>query len=116
MAVADDNNIEHNFLPTLPSTPSNHIRFYFCRHGQTDYNKSHSIQGRGINSNLNATGQKQANCIGTCFQSIPLDLVCSSSLTRAIETCNSIRQYQNSDVEYMKLSDFDERACYILFF
>ncbi len=37
---------------------------YLARHGETDYNRNRIVQGRGVNSQLNATGRAQAERLG----------------------------------------------------
>lgn len=69
---------------------------FFVRHGQTDYNAQHVIQGQCDRSNvpgvrdigLNETGQNQARQLAAFFQSngVHFDLILSSDLRRAMET------------------------------
>ena len=59
---------------------------YFVRHGQTDYNLNHIVQGSGINSSLNATGRSQARAFYQYYQNVPFDLVITSALQRTAQT------------------------------
>lgn len=61
------------------------MKIYLVRHGETDWNKQLIIQGRTDNP-LNETGRKQANRSKQFFKDIDIDLIVSSSLSRAIET------------------------------
>ncbi|KAF0682424.1 Aste57867_25437 [Aphanomyces stellatus] len=81
-------NVEADF-PLAPGF----TRVYLCRHGQTDYNVEERFQGRGINSELNATGQIQAKKLGLAFQETPLDALYCSFLTRAKVTAAAIGAY-----------------------
>lgn len=60
------------------------VRLYLCRHGETDYNAEGRIQGSGIDRPLSDVGLQQAECIGDALREIPLDMVGSSTLTRAM--------------------------------
>lgn len=59
---------------------------YIVRHGETDYNLKGIVQGRGVNSSLNATGRKQAKAFFKAYGEIPFDVVYTSSLNRTHET------------------------------
>lgn len=60
------------------------VRVYLIRHGQTDYNAAGRIQGSGVDRPLSEIGLTQAECIGEALRDIPLDLVGSSTMTRAV--------------------------------
>ncbi|HNA40126.1 MAG TPA: histidine phosphatase family protein, partial [Chitinophagales bacterium] len=62
---------------------------YIIRHGQTDFNVRQVVQGRGINSDLNDTGIKQAQLFFNAHQEIKFDLVYTSSLKRTWQTVDS---------------------------
>ena len=64
---------------------------YFIRHGQTETNKEHKLQGRS-DIPLNETGREQAASAAAWFRSqgITFDLVYSSPLTRAKDTAGII--------------------------
>lgn len=51
-------------LLDLPPIPSDSVRLYLCRHGQTEYNRLKQIQGARIDAPLNETGMKQATRLG----------------------------------------------------
>lgn len=104
-----ENNADHVSLLSLKPLSPNNIRLYLCRHGETDFNKAGLIQGRGINAKLNSTGQEQAQCLAKCVLNLSLDLICSSSLNRAIETAQVVCNYF-PNVEHKILSDFDEMS------
>ena len=55
---------------------------YFVRHGETEYNRKHIIQGRGVDSDLNAKGQKQAAMLYDSYGDQEFELVVFSSLKR----------------------------------
>lgn len=66
--------------------------FYFVRHGETDYNRHCIMQGRRINSSLNALGRRQAEALADRFADIDLDAIYTSTLRRAIETADAIAE------------------------
>jgi len=67
---------------------------YLVRHGQTNWNKDHLIQGR-IDISLNDEGRSQilATAKKLKAKNIKFDLFLSSPLQRAIESCEIIKNY-----------------------
>ena len=51
-------------LLDLPPCPENYVRIYLCRHGQTENNRLHLVQGARINPPINEVGQQMAVRIG----------------------------------------------------
>jgi broad specificity phosphatase PhoE len=67
---------------------------YLIRHGQTDFNKKGIIQGSGIDSDLNETGQQQAEQFYNKYQSVAFDCVYTSLLKRTHQSVASfIKKY-----------------------
>lgn len=68
------------------------------RHGETDWNKLHLIQGR-IDISLNEQGRKQINQTGINILKLGIDwnTYLSSPLKRALESCEIIRHVLNDD-------------------
>jgi broad specificity phosphatase PhoE len=64
------------------------MKVYFVRHGSTDLFEKKFCQTD--DEPLNKKGQKQARELGQRFQNIPLDLIVSSSHTRALQTAQAI--------------------------
>ncbi len=62
---------------------------YIIRHGQTDMNARHLLQGRS-NSPLNPTGTAQAVAASGRLRGIPFRIVFSSPLERAVQTARII--------------------------
>lgn len=86
---------------------------YLIRHGETDYNLQRIVQGRRINSNLNATGRAQAQALGRRLAGIPLDAIYSSTLRRAEETASYIAT-SHPGVPLHRLVDLEEMSWGIL--
>lgn len=65
---------------------------YLIRHGSTpsNENKPRLLQGSGVNSGLSELGKRQARRVGEWFRHVPVDVVYSSPLMRAVETAQEI--------------------------
>lgn len=61
-------------------------RVYLVRHGETNENRDHIIQGQQ-DTLLNSLGLKQAELVGNALRSIPFDVAYSSDLSRAVSVC-----------------------------
>lgn len=75
------------------------MNLYLVRHGQTDLNKKHIIQGI-TNAKLNDTGINQANNLKQEIDKLDIDLVISSPLVRTKETTNIILNNRNIPIIY----------------
>lgn len=75
--------------------------FYMVRHGQTDWNVQHKIQGH-TDIRLNETGEAQAKEIGEKFGTIQFDLAFSSDLLRAKRTADIILLEKQLAIETTK--------------
>jgi len=78
---------------------------YIVRHGQTDLNKQGIIQGRGMNTELNAEGRLQADLFFHSYKDVPFDKIYISELQR---TQQSIQQFIDMGIPYQKLAGLDE--------
>jgi probable phosphoglycerate mutase len=59
---------------------------YVIRHGQTDWNVEHRIQGKQPNIPLNANGRRQAQELAPRIADLSIDVCFCSPLQRAVET------------------------------
>jgi broad specificity phosphatase PhoE len=81
-------------LQDLPPKSPNTVRLYLCRHGQTENNRLHMVQGSRIDPPLNTNGILMANRLGeTLRRTIPQSLsrIYHSPLLRAQQTAECIR-------------------------
>jgi broad specificity phosphatase PhoE len=78
---------------------------YIVRHGQTDLNKRGVIQGRGMDTDLNDEGRKQAQQFFNAYQSVPFDKIYISKLKR---TQQSIQPFIDLGIPFEKLAGLDE--------
>ena len=70
------------------------MKLYVVRHGQTDWNVQHKLQG-SVDIPLNSTGLKQAQELSTKIETLDFNLIISSPLSRALETAKIINQKKN---------------------
>ncbi len=88
-------------------------KLFLIRHGETDYNRNHQMQGRGIDAPLNATGFQQAEAVAVYLENYQVDQVVSSSMLRARQTANTIAEIQgcdrisHGDLDEMNFGDFE---------
>jgi broad specificity phosphatase PhoE len=80
---------------------------YIVRHGQTDLNKQGIVQGRGMDTELNAEGRLQADLFYRSYKDVKFDKIYISELRR---TQQSIQQFIDAGIPYQKLSGLDELA------
>lgn len=59
---------------------------YIYRHGRTRYNLEHRVQGRGVNSSLDAHGLAQRDAFFEHYQAEGFELLLASSLKRSQES------------------------------
>ncbi|MCR8556806.1 histidine phosphatase family protein [Mucilaginibacter sp. BJC16-A38] len=82
-------------------------QIYIVRHGQTDLNKRGIVQGRGMDTDLNDEGRKQAGQFFDAYKQVPFDKIYISALKR---TQQSIQQFIDLGIPFEKLSGLDELA------
>ncbi len=75
---------------------------YIVRHGQTDLNKQGIVQGRGMNTDLNDEGRKQAALFFNAYKDVPFNKIYISELKR---TQQSIQQFIDLGIPYKNCQD-----------
>ena len=73
------------------------MRLILVRHGETELNRQHRIQGRG-DSELNETGRTQAEAIARALKDSKVAAIYSSPLTRARDTADRVARFHTVDV------------------
>lgn len=81
------------------------ITLHIIRHGETEYNASGKIQGRGINSSLNERGRQQAAAFFRAYPPEYFDVVYCSTLKRTRQT---IQGYVDAGLPCIELAALDE--------
>jgi len=84
--------IAASFRQAVPPLPPNTKRLYLLRHGRTSYNVRGLVQGGGYDIPLNEEGLRQAQLASAALSSIPMDVIGSSHLDRAIGTAEILRK------------------------
>jgi len=85
---------------------TNKITFYLARHGQTEWNVEHRIQGQ-LNSKLTKVGRAQAQTLATACLPVGITHLLSSPLGRAMETAEICGQVLHLSVK--SVIGFEER-------
>lgn len=75
---------------------------YLIRHGETDYNLQHKIQGR-TDTVLNETGITQAKIAKEQFNKLDIDIIICSTLTRAKQTASILNEDKQIKTIYSDL-------------
>ena len=78
------------------------MKIYALRHGETDWNAKHLIQGK-TDIPLNDEGRKQAREAAQKLAPLGINLVITSPLTRAVETTKIIVDYLKIDDSHVKV-------------
>ncbi len=84
---------------------------YFIRHGQTDYNLRGIVQGGGIDSDLNETGERQGRLFFEQYRDLGFDRVYCSGLKRTYQT---IRRFEGIGHEIHRLDALNEMGWGVL--
>lgn len=85
---------------------NNKTTFYLARHGQTEWNVEHRIQGQ-LDSFLTSEGKQQASQLAAQCRELNITQVLTSSLGRAVQTANICAEQLNITVK--PVPGFEER-------
>ena len=85
---------------------NNKTTFYLARHGQTEWNVEHRIQGQ-LDSPLTLQGEKQASQLAVQCGAVNITQILTSSLGRAVETATICAEVLNLTVK--TIPGFEER-------
>jgi broad specificity phosphatase PhoE len=80
-------------------------KIVLLRHGQTDFNLKGIVQGSGVNSPLNETGQQQALDFYTAYRDYGFDHVWTSALLRTHQT---VQGFIDNRLPWTVLPDLNE--------
>lgn len=74
------------------------LKIILVRHGETEWNRIHRLQGGDSDTPLNEEGKLQAENLALRLKDENLEAVYSSPLQRALDTARSIAHYHNLEV------------------
>jgi len=74
---------------------------YLVRHGQTAWNKEEVFRGR-TDIPLDETGLKEAELAGEYFETLDIEAIYSSPLSRARQTAQKISRFHSLDVQALE--------------
>lgn len=80
-------------------------KLYIIRHGETEPNRQHIIQGSGLDASLNETGMQQAADFFMAYRHIPFDVVYTSALIR---TWQSVDGFLKKGIPHVPLKNLNE--------
>ncbi|HOY94242.1 MAG TPA: histidine phosphatase family protein [Catalimonadaceae bacterium] len=80
-------------------------KLYIIRHGETEPNRHHIIQGSGLDAPLNETGMQQAADFFMAYRHIPFDAVFTSALIR---TWQSVDGFLRKGVPHYPVKNLNE--------
>jgi broad specificity phosphatase PhoE len=80
-------------------------KIYIIRHGQTDFNLRGIVQGSGVDSSLNSTGQAQARAFFEMYRDVPYDKIYTSALKRTKE---SVQDFISMGIPHESLTGLNE--------
>lgn len=80
-------------------------RIYFIRHGETDLNRAHIVQGSGVDSSLNELGRQQAGHFYDFYKNQNFDLAICSTLKRSYET---VLPFVENNIPLQRFAEINE--------
>lgn len=80
---------------------------YIIRHAETDLNKRGVVQGRGMNTDINAHGIKQAEAFYETYKDVPFDKIYTSTLKRTHQT---VQKFIDRGIPWTQYPGLDEMA------
>lgn len=81
-------------------------QLFIIRHGETDNNKQHIIQGRSLDASINELGRLQADAICDALEPYEVHKIIASGLCRTHETAQPLASQRK--LEILKYSELDE--------
>jgi Fructose-2,6-bisphosphatase len=78
---------------------------YFIRHGETDLNRAHIVQGSGVDSSLNELGRQQAGHFYDYYRNQRFDLVICSTLKRSYQT---VLPFVDKEIPLLRFAEINE--------
>ena len=73
--------------------------FYFLRHGETEWNRTHRTQGQ-LDAQLNAKGRAQAQRAADLLRNEPIERIVASPLSRARHTAEAVAAHHDVEIVF----------------
>lgn len=80
-------------------------KVYLVRHGQTDNNRKHILQGGNVNVSINETGRLQSQAFFEAYRGVPFKKIYTSALCRSIE---SVQQFIDLGIPHEAVPELNE--------
>lgn len=77
------------FAQATADKPTGSLRLYIARHGETDWNAQHKLQGV-TDVPLNENGRRQAAALAESLNGVHLDAIYASTLSRSRDTARTV--------------------------
>lgn len=81
------------------------MTIYFIRHGETDLNRQHIVQGSGMDAVLNDLGHAQAKAFYDAYADVGFELVVTSRLQRTHQT---VHHFLQKNIPWHQTADINE--------
>ncbi|MEO6037656.1 MAG: histidine phosphatase family protein [Saprospiraceae bacterium] len=78
---------------------------YILRHGETEFNRLGIVQGSGVDTDLNETGQMQARAFFEAYRDIDFQLIITSKLKRTHQT---VQAFIDQNIPWIQTPDINE--------
>ena len=81
------------------------MTIYILRHGETEFNRLGIVQGSGVDTELNETGQMQARAFFEAYRDIDFQLIVTSKLKRTHQT---VQAFIDQNIPWIQTPDINE--------
>ena len=78
---------------------------YILRHGETEFNRLGIVQGSGVDTDLNETGQAQARAFFEAYRDVDFQLIVTSKLRRTHQT---VQAFIDQQIPWIQTPDINE--------
>ena len=83
-------------------------QLFIIRHGETDNNKAHIIQGRSLDASINDLGRLQAQAVCEALEPYDIHKIVASGLRRTHETVQPLADQRKLEIhKYPELDEID---------
>lgn len=83
-------------------------KIYLIRHAESIANTKGIYQGQTYDTGLSSLGKQQAQAVGKRLANTHLDAIYASPLTRAMQTAQAVRQFQQQAIDVVPIDELKE--------